>query len=137
MDAIDQKLLNLLGENSRMSLKQLSALVELSRTATTERIRKLEQSGDIVGYTIRRADEEAATLLFVSTYEASCESLATRFHNIPEIRAMRSLAGDIDIILDISNVLPARLHAIREEIAQMPEVKHIATAPILKCHWLR
>lgn len=53
MDRIDRKLIRLLQENARYSLKQLSERVYLSSPAVSARIEKLEREGVINGY---RAD---------------------------------------------------------------------------------
>jgi Lrp/AsnC family leucine-responsive transcriptional regulator len=50
MDRIDKKLLRLLQENARYSLKQLSEKVFLSSPAVAARIQKLEDDGIISGY---------------------------------------------------------------------------------------
>ena len=50
MDKIDRKLLKLLQENARYSLKQLSEKVYLSSPAVAARIEKLEEEGIITGY---------------------------------------------------------------------------------------
>ena len=50
MDKIDRKLLKLLQENARYSLKQLSEKVYLSSPAVASRIEKLEEDGIIAGY---------------------------------------------------------------------------------------
>lgn len=137
MDEIDQKLISLLAENSRASLKQLAGAVDLSRTAVTDRIRKLEQQGEIASYTITRPARGVPCLLFVKTATPSCEQLSPRLKAIPEIRSMRSLAGSIDIVLELELEGPQRLNAIREQIAAWPEVSEITTASVLKLHWKR
>ena len=50
MDHIDKKLIRLLQENARYSLKQLSERVYLSSPAVSARIEKLERDGVINGY---------------------------------------------------------------------------------------
>ena len=50
MDDNDRKLINLLQENARYSLKQLSEKVFLSSPAVAARISKLEHNGLILGY---------------------------------------------------------------------------------------
>jgi len=50
MDKIDKKLVGLLQENARYSLKQLSEKVFLSSPAVAARIEKLEEEGIISGY---------------------------------------------------------------------------------------
>lgn len=50
MDKIDRKLLKLLQDNARYSLKQLSEKVYLSSPAVAARIDKMEEEGIIAGY---------------------------------------------------------------------------------------
>lgn len=53
MDEIDKKILNELGKNARISVKDLAEMVYLSAPAVKSRIEKLEDSGIILGYTAR------------------------------------------------------------------------------------
>ena len=50
MDDIDRKLIGLLQENARYSLKQLAEHVFLSSPAVSSRIERLEKEGYIIGY---------------------------------------------------------------------------------------
>lgn len=50
MDAVDYKILKLLQENGRISIKKLAEIVSLTPPAVAERIRKLEDAGVILGY---------------------------------------------------------------------------------------
>ena len=49
-DGVDLKILELLQQNARMSLKEISARVYLTSPAVSARIDKLEQAGVIEGY---------------------------------------------------------------------------------------
>lgn len=50
MDDIDRKILKLLQENARMSLKTIAEKTFLSSPAVSARIEKLEKDGVIAGY---------------------------------------------------------------------------------------
>lgn len=50
LDATDWAILAVLQENARISLTELGKRVNLSASATTERVRRLEESGVITGY---------------------------------------------------------------------------------------
>ncbi|BEO03145.1 Lrp/AsnC family transcriptional regulator [Serratia marcescens] len=52
MDDIDRQILTLLAQDARASLKTLSAQVGLSSPSTSERLRRLEESGVIQDYTL-------------------------------------------------------------------------------------
>ena len=53
MDEIDMRIIGELKENGRATASEISRRISLSVPAVAERIRKLEQSGVIEGYTIR------------------------------------------------------------------------------------
>ena len=51
IDVIDEKLLEVLQENARISISELSKRINLSLSAVSERVKKLESSGAIRQYT--------------------------------------------------------------------------------------
>ncbi|MGE5453591.1 MAG: Lrp/AsnC family transcriptional regulator [Methylocystaceae bacterium] len=52
MDALDEQIINILKGNGRMPASEIGKLINLSIPAVTERMRKLERSGVITGYTV-------------------------------------------------------------------------------------
>lgn len=50
LDCIDHKILNLLQENARMTLKEIASKVFLSSPATSARMERLEKEGYITGF---------------------------------------------------------------------------------------
>ena len=57
MDDIDQRLIGLLRQNARMSIADLAHKLSVSRGTVNNRLRKLEDSQVIVGYTIKLRPE--------------------------------------------------------------------------------
>ena len=53
MDTLDQQLLALLRQDARASVATLASKLKVSRGTVTNRIAKLEDSGVIVGYTVK------------------------------------------------------------------------------------
>ena len=58
MDAIDKKILSLLGQNARIPLKKIAEQVFLSPPAVSARIERMESSGIITGYRVTVAQEK-------------------------------------------------------------------------------
>ena len=52
MDTLDKQIITLLTENARMTVKEIAARVSLTSPAVSERIRRMERSGVISGYTV-------------------------------------------------------------------------------------
>ena len=53
MDETDHKLMSLLRQDARLTVAALAAKLKVSRGTVTNRIRRLEDEGVIVGYTVR------------------------------------------------------------------------------------
>lgn len=53
MDQLDLKILQLLKENARMTIKDIASAVSLTSPAVSERVRRMEQQGVIMGYTVK------------------------------------------------------------------------------------
>ena len=58
MDAKDKEILNLLQRNGRMSISELASQVSLSDTPCLRRVKKLEESGVISGYSVQLNSKE-------------------------------------------------------------------------------
>lgn len=57
MDELDHQLIGLLRQNARLSVADLAHKLKVSRGTVTNRLRKLEDSQVIVGYTVRLKPE--------------------------------------------------------------------------------
>jgi DNA-binding Lrp family transcriptional regulator len=139
-DETDRKIMALLAENGRQSVKELARRIGLSRSATQERLARLERDGMIAGYTIRRNDQGASSIsayMFVKTRQAICDDLAPHLRQIPEIVVFDSVAGETDAMLEVVADSMARLQEIRAEIAALEDVVQIETSVILKRHFNR
>lgn len=55
MDAIDERILDLLVQNARMPVKEIASRISLTAPAVSQRIHRLEKKGVIAGYTLRLA----------------------------------------------------------------------------------
>lgn len=89
LDDIDLRLLEALGDNARLSYRELGDLVGLSSPAAADRVRRLEQRGVIVGY---GAQIDYGVLGFpiqciinLNTNGGRGENLDELLHDMPEV----------------------------------------------------
>lgn len=59
MDNLDQKIMQLLAQDARMTVKEIASKVALTSPAVSERIRRMERTGVIAGYTVIPGQQNA------------------------------------------------------------------------------
>ncbi|MCB2113834.1 MAG: Lrp/AsnC family transcriptional regulator [Parvularculaceae bacterium] len=134
IDAVDQRLIAALKDDARISMKGLAGVAGLSRSATVERVRRLERDGVIAGYTIRtreRGDALQAWLMLKLAPDHDCPNVAKTIAAIPEVAACYSLAGAVDALVLIASPNVERLSEIRDIISAIPSVTGVQTHPVL------
>ena len=81
MDKLDKKILSLLAQNARMSVKEIAEQVSLTSPAVSSRIHRLEKEGVIGGYTVllKNPDSQQTVnaLISVSVSPAGREEFLT------------------------------------------------------------
>lgn len=133
-DDKDREILALLREDARISAKALAAKVGLARSSLRDRIAKLEKAGIIRGYRTDIADPSlsAVACLLVKLKQTPSPQVVKRLERLPEVKRCLSLAGEIDLLIDIAAESLARLNQIRDEISHFPEVAETTTAVVLR-----
>ncbi|MBY9081761.1 Lrp/AsnC family transcriptional regulator [Paenibacillus sp. HN-1] len=106
MDDIDRSILEALKANSRITVSDISKQVMLSVPAVTERIRKMDESGLIEGYSIKinRAKSGYNLLAFVLVVIDRTEQIPA-FRSFVmesgEVLECHHLAGEYDYLLKV------------------------------------
>jgi DNA-binding Lrp family transcriptional regulator len=144
-EAIDDKdrlLLAALTRDARESLVSLARRVGLSRTATHERLRRLERTGVIEGYTVRLAPQTApsgVTALMAVTLAPGkrCDDVLAALSGLPELTSCHALAGPIDLLLSVAAADNAALSAVRERVVAVSGVATVSTHVVLATRWKR
>ncbi len=108
IDSVDQQILMLLQENSKMNIKELALKVGLTSTPTYDRIKRLEKKGIIKRY-IAELDKQKLgfelTVFCQVTLQVHSKTLITQFENavnkMPEVLGCYHVAGNFDYLLKI------------------------------------
>jgi DNA-binding Lrp family transcriptional regulator len=108
LDAIDQRIVQLLQADGKMNYKQVADTVGLSTTPTFERIRRLERNGVIQGYSARIDKRFLGKHLQVFcqvTLQSHALDVIESFEQeivlLDEVTACYHVAGSIDYLLHI------------------------------------
>ncbi|MEN3291109.1 MAG: Lrp/AsnC family transcriptional regulator, leucine-responsive regulatory protein [Burkholderiales bacterium] len=111
LDKLDRRILALLQEDGRMSMKDLGERVGLSITPCIERVKRMERDGVITGYyaRINPAALGAGLLVFVEiTLNHKSANMFEQFRRevlrIPEVLECHLVSGDFDYLIK------ARIH---------------------------
>ena len=129
-DHYDQKILALLVDDARLSVSDISRQVNLSRSAVTERIKRMEDNKTITGYHAHTSvsKEEGVTAYLALTFRPlSCDLVQPLFDAIPEVKLAHSISGDLDLLLLVQASSMARLNEIRSEMDNWPNLNKIVT----------
>ncbi len=137
MDAIDQRLVDLLQRNGRATQLELAKAVGLSQPAVAERIRKLEERGIITGYAAR----VDALLLglditaFVGVgieHPKFFEAFTKKVMNLDEVLECHRVAGEDSYLLKIKTRNTRTLDRLLVEVLRtIPGVTRTHTTIVL------
>ncbi len=120
LDIYGRKLIHELQVNARLSLAELGRRIGLSPTATTERLKQMEDIGILRGYTVD-IDRESLGLEVMAFIRMSCGGqnyyrLLEYVNTLEEIRECHHLTGGDDFLLKVTTASMADLEALIEAL---------------------
>ncbi|MCE0495323.1 Lrp/AsnC family transcriptional regulator [Vibrio salinus] len=141
-DRFDQQILDLLQQNARISVSELAKSVNLSRTAVTARIKKLEQDGTIEGYhavvTNKRPDSENTICAYLalkfdtSTSNTTFESYAQRIQLIDGVFHCYGISGETDLMVYIEVESMKQLYSLHDRLNQLEHMRQVTTHMVIR-----
>ncbi len=138
MDGFDRKIIALLRENARQSVSSIAEKVSLSRSAVSERIKRMEEQGDILGYQVVTAPEQNVTSYVKAYFEIQqrgyqCEALVALLMSFPEITHCHGTSGEVDLLAYLEAPNMQRLHDIRYDLDNLlPENVKVTTHIVMQ-----
>jgi Lrp/AsnC family leucine-responsive transcriptional regulator len=127
LDAVDWKILAELQADARLSFNELSRRIHLSAPAVAERVRRLEESGVIAGYTARVAPDKAGQpmLAFIQLRCKlhRCLLKTTSAEDFPEITEIHKLSGEHCTMLKVRAASLGHLEGLIEQLGELGEMR--------------
>ncbi|MDM1336039.1 Lrp/AsnC ligand binding domain-containing protein [Acinetobacter pseudolwoffii] len=106
LDRIDRMILAILQRDGRIAISELAARVNLSTTPCSERVKRLEREGIIMGYYARLNPEllERNLLVFLEIKLSAksgdvFDQVARNLTEIPEVLECHLISGDFDYLV--------------------------------------
>lgn len=139
MDEIDREIIQLLLQNGRLSQEQLGQAVHLSRPAIHERLKRLEEAGDLRGFTAL-VDWDAlgwplTAFIWVRTNGTSCQDVSqTLLHRsfAPAIlEECHRVAGEWCVLLKVRAATSLDLQGVVDWLGDLPGVQRVMTTFVL------
>lgn len=117
LDQMDQRLIALLRHNARESVATLAKRLGVSRGTVNNRLRRLEDTGVIVGYTLRlrpEATPEALQAWMSIAIEGNdARRVAASLLGEPAVQALHATNGQWDLLAQLQvATLPELAHAL-------------------------
>lgn len=130
LDHIDRRILNELQAEGRLSIVDLASRINLTKTPCSERVRRLERSGIIVGYRAilngEAINRDHITIVHVSmsrTNDGSLQHFNDAVKMIPEVETCLMIAGSFDYMLKVRTRNMAHFRELLgERISKLPDV---------------
>ena len=134
LDSKDQLLIASLRKNARASLVSLAKDINLSRSATHDRITRLEDKRIIKGYTVvlNEVAQSTKVVFFVSIISGSRNHLiAKKIVVLPGVVRSQCLSGEIDLLVHAQCSDSAMIAELRNKISMLEGVKSVKTQLVL------
>lgn len=135
LDEKDRQLIALLRANARMPMVDIAKRLGVSRPTVQNRLSRLEQSGVILGYTLKLkpgTDSHPIRLLMNISVEAKSESAVIKqLQRYPEIVVIHHTTGHWDLIAEIRAESLPSLNALMGEIRMLKGIVQTETNLLL------
>jgi Lrp/AsnC family leucine-responsive transcriptional regulator len=135
LDIFDKKILAILSGDGRISISELARQINLTKTPTQARVRRLETEGYIVGYRamldpIRMGLDHVAFVEVVlsDTREQALAEFNQQVAHIGEVEQCHMIAGNFDYLLKVrTHSMSAYRKVLGEKISGLPHVANTKT----------
>lgn len=135
MDVTDERLIAALRHNARASLSDLAATLGLSRTTVRARLARLQQGGEVVGFSvITRADvarDPVRGLMMIGIEGRGATRIKRHLGAMAELRAVHSTNGRWDLIVEIGTATLEQFDKVLDRIRQLDGVIASETSLLL------
>ncbi len=138
MSDTDRQLIALLRDNARMSVTDLAQRLRVSRATVQNRIDKLEQTGVIIGYTVRLKPEAEGhrirAWMNIAVEGNKAQAVLQALRGEPHVYALHSTNGRWDIVTELRADTLEQFDRVLGRIRLIPGIAATETSILLSTH---
>ena len=135
LDATDQALLAVLRGNARLPVVDIARRLGVSRATVQNRMKRLEKSGVVLGYTVSVRPEvephPVRALMSIAVDSRDEKAVIGELRGNPNVVAVHHTTGRWDLIAEIRTDTLANFNAIVGDVRQLDGIKATETNLLL------
>jgi len=140
MDETDQKLLSLLRQDARLTVAALATRLKVSRGTVSNRIRRMEDNGVIVGYTVRlRPDvqhNQISAWMSIAVEGNQTRTVIANLLGEPGVATLHDTNGRWDLLAELRAQSLQELGKVLERIRLLKGISNTETSIHLETYRL-
>lgn len=138
MDETDRTLIGLLREDARLPVATLAKRMNVSRGTVQNRLDRLVERGDILGFTVRlkfeNSERGVRAVTLIEEQAKDVKKLIRSLRQIPEVRAIYTSNGRWDLMLEMAAQDLAALDHALSLVRAIDKVVATETIILLTAH---
>lgn len=135
MTEMDEKLISALRHDARASLSQLAAMLGWSRATVRSRLTKLQESGEILGFSVVLKNDlirdPVRGLMMIAIEGRGTDRIIRQLSSMPEMRQVHSTNGRWDVIVEIGTQTLEQFDAVLFRVRRLEGVTSSETSLLL------
>jgi DNA-binding Lrp family transcriptional regulator len=135
MDETDKSLVSLLRHDGRLSLSDLALRLDLTRTTVRSRLAKLQERGDILGFSVVTKEDvlrdPVRGLMMIAIEGRGTDRIIRQLNGMPEMRQVYSTNGRWDVIVEIGTVTLEDFDRVLTRVRKLDGVSASETSLLL------
>jgi DNA-binding Lrp family transcriptional regulator len=135
MDSLDERLIVLLRHNARRSISDLALELGVSRATARAHMERLEQSGEIVGYTVilrsEAVDLPVRGLTLIEVGGQAADRVIRALGGFAEVSTVHTTNGRWDLVVELSTSTLSEFDAVLRRIRLIPGITSSETSLLL------
>ncbi len=130
-DRLDARLLAMLERDARVGVVEMAAMVGVSRNTVQSRLRRLEASGLLRGYTVALDLSEGGfavqAFLALEIEQRSLPAVVNDLAELPQVLQVHATTGREDLLVQVATATQAELQQLILQVTAIPGVTHSST----------